>query len=214
MWNPWNWVKAGWDFSFGNVKALYQWVLTTVAQVYDYVNGWIQWLESAINSVYQYAANLAVSVEQWAATVYGNVTGWVQNLIAQLEAWTVGLWNQVWQYAKEALDFAHWVYSYLYNLVSGWIQDVYQWVLREIWDPLYNWINGIYKSLTSTINSILMYIEHPELLANLIGGYLIGAWVSLAKRFAVPLARWWMRTMMSLAGEFIDIIESIISNVL
>lgn len=214
MWNPWNWVKDGWDFAFGGIKQLYQWILTTIAQVYDYVNGWIQWLENRINDLVTWTANLAFSIEQWAQSWYNYIIGWARSIFAQITSWVIGLWNQLWSYVVEAWNFAHWVYSYLYNLVSGWINQVYQWVLRNIWDPLYNWVTGIYKSLTRWINYILQYIEHPELLANLIGGYLIKVWLQLAKRFAVPLARWWMRTMMSLAGEFYDIIESILSAIL
>lgn len=214
MWNPWNWVKAGWDFSFGSIKQLYQWVLTTVGQIYDYVNGWIQWLEDAVNKAFAYAYNLAVSVEQWGASMFNNIVGWVDKIGADIKRWVSGLWDQLWQYVKEAWDFAHWSFNYLYNLVSGWINDVYKWVLRNIWDPLYNYITGVYKTLTKAINDVMQYIQHPELLANLLGAYLIRSAMSLAKRFAVPLAKWWMRTMMSLAGDFMDIIESIISQVL
>lgn len=214
MWNPWNWVKAGWDFSFGSIKQLYQWVLNTIGSIYDYVNGWIQWLENAISNAVSYAYHLAVSIENWAQSVFNNVIGWAQRTFADFSRWVSGLWNQLYQLIKEGWDFAHWVYNYLYNLVSGWINDVYKWVVRNVWDPLYNWVTGIYKNLTQWINYILQFIEHPELLATLIGTYLLKVWLTLAKRFAVPLARWWMRTMMSLAGEFIDIIESIISQVL
>lgn len=214
MWNPWNWVKAGWDFSFGGIKQLYQWVLNTIGQVYDYINGWVQWLQDAINQVYQWAINLATSIEQWAQSWYNYIIGWTQRLFAQITGWVIGLWNQLWQWVQAAWDFAHWVYSYLSNLVAGWIRDLYAWVLRNIWDPLYSWVTGIYKWATQWINYLLQYIEHPELLAALIGGYLIKFWLDLARRFAVPLARWWMRTMMSLAGEFYDLIESVISAIL
>lgn len=214
MWNPWNWVKAGWDFSFGSIKQLYQWILGIIGQVYDYVNGWVQWLENAVNEAFAYAYNLSVAIERWGNSMFNNIVGWVNSIGASIMRWASGLINQVWQYVQEAWDFAHWVYSYLYNLVSGWISDVYRWVIQNIWNPLNNLISGIYRDLTKWINYILQYIEHPELLASLIGTYLLKEWLNLAKRFAVPLARWWMRTMMSLAGEFIDIIETIISQVL
>lgn len=214
MWNPWNWVKAGWDFSFGSIKQLYQWILGIIGQVYDYINGWVQWLETAINQAFAYAYNLAVSIEQWGNSMFNNIVGWVNSIGANIMRWASGLINQVVQLAREAWDFGHWVYSYLYNLVSGWINDVYRWVLQNIWQPLYNLATGIYRDLTAWVNYILQFIQHPELLANLIGTYLLKEWLSLVKRFAVPLARWWMRTMMSLAGEFYDIIETIISQVL
>lgn len=214
MWNPWNWVKAGWDFSFGSIKQLYQWVLGIIGQIYDYVNGWIQWLQNKIDNLASWALNMAVSIEQWAQGVFNSIIGYAKYLIAQVTAWTLNLWNQLYSYIKQAWDFAHWVYSYLSNLVWGWIQDIYQWVVHNIWDPLYNYITGIYKTLTKYINYLLQYIEHPELLANLIGGYLLKVWLSLAKRFAVPLAKWWMRMMMHLVGDFVDIIESILSGIL
>jgi len=161
-----------------------------------------------------YAYNLATAIEKWANSVFNNIIGWAQRTFADMTRWVSKLWDQLWQYVKEALDFAHWVYTYLQNLFTGWIHDLYKWVLNNVWDPLYNWVTGIYKSLTQWINYILQFIEHPELLAQLIGAYLLKTWLALARRFAVPLARWWMRTMMSLAGEFADLIEAIISQVL
>lgn len=214
MWNPWNWVKAGWDFSFGGIKQLYQWVLTTIGQIYDYINGWVQWLQDAITNAIRYAANLGYAIEQWAQSWYTYIIGLAKSLIAQVMTWTLNLWNQLWSYIKEAWDFAHWVYSYVTGLIYSLINSVYEWVVRNIWDPIWNYITGMYKSLTQWINYLLKYIEHPELLAALLGTYLLKTWLSLAKRFAVPLARWWMRTMMSLVGEFYDIIETILANIL
>lgn len=214
MWNPWNWVKSLWNTSFTGVKQLFQWVINEFGLLYDYVNALILWVETAINAAMTYALNLATSIERWVNSIWNNLVGWVKQLGADIVRWTSGLINQLWSYVQEALNFAHWVYSYLTGLIARAINDMYQWVLRNIWDPLYNWVTGIYKYLTQYINYILQFIEHPELLAQLIGTYLLKTWLSLAKRFAVPLARWWMRTMMSLTGEFFDIIESIISQVL
>lgn len=214
MWNPWNWVKGGWDFAFSGIKQLYQWVLTTIAQVYDYVNGLVQWLEDQINQAFQYALNLAISIEKWGQSWYDWIISWARSTFDQITRWVTGLWNQLWGYIQDAWNFAHWVYSYLYNLVSGWINDVYKWVERNIWDPLYNWVTGIYKELSSYISYLLQFIQHPELLANLIAGYLIKFWLALVRKYAVTLARWWMRVMMSLVGEFTDILESILSAIL
>lgn len=214
MWNPWNWVKGGWDFAFGSVKQLYQWVLTMVAQLYDYVNSWVQWLQDAINNAVNYAANLAFGMEQWAQSWFTYIVAWTTQTFAQMTAWVLGLVNNLWAWVQAAWEFAHWVYSYLYGLMQAWISQFVQWVLRNIWDPLYKMITGSFDYLMQWINFLLQYITHPELLADLIGAYLLKTWLVLAKRYAAPLIQWWMRNMMSLAGEFMDIIESVLSSIL
>lgn len=214
MWNPWNWVHSLWDTAFSGLKQLFQWVINEFGLLYDYVNGWITWLENAVAGAISYAYHLALSIEQWAMSIFNNVVGWATHIFQDITKWVSGLWDQLYQLIVQGWNFAHWVYNYLYNLVTGWINDVYKWVIRNIWDPLYNWATGLFKYLTQYINYLLQFIQHPELLAELIGGYLLKTWLSLARRFAVPLARWWMRTMMSMVGEFFDIIETIISQVL
>lgn len=214
MWNPWNWIKAGWNFSFNAINQLYQWVLQQFGYVIDYVNGWITWLQNQINNAIQWASNLGLAIEKWAQSWFTWFIQWSEQAFNNIMSWASRLIQQAWSFIQETWDFAHWVYTYLQNLFAGWINDVYKWVQREIWDPLYNWVTGIYKQLTGWINYLLQYIQHPELLASLIGSYLIKAMFPIAKRLAVPFARWLMKTMMSMVGEFYDVIETVISHVL
>lgn len=214
MWNPWNWVKGLWNASFSTIKQLFQWVINEFGLLYDYVNALILWIETAVTAAMTYAANLATSIEHWVDSIWNNLVAWIKQISADIIAWTARQINSLWADIRAAWDFAHWVYSYITGLIDRVIADVYRWVIQNVWNPLYNWVTGIYRNLLQYINYILQFIEHPELLAQLIGAYLLKTWLTLAKRFAVPLARWWMRTMMSLVGEFFDIIETIISQVL
>lgn len=94
------------------------------------------------------------------------------------------------------------------------IDGVKQWVEETVAGPLWNALNAFITRVTGELWTLFQYILHPELLVKLIAGYLFSAWLALLKAFAVPIARYIMRTMFALKGELVGILLDAIAAIL
>lgn len=214
MWNPWNWVKGAWNWSFGSIKDLYQWILNQIAAVYDYINSYVTWLEDSISGVVTWMKGLAWGIEQWAMSWFTWTLDWARRTFDGITSWVTGLWDWLWQWIQYLDSFATWVYNYLRNLVWGWITDVYQWVVHNIWDPIWNYVNGTIKWVTVWINYLYQFIQHPEILGELIVRALFKLWYYYARILAAPFARWLVSGFRLAQAELFDLIEIVLSNIL
>lgn len=214
MWNPWNWVKGAWNAGFNSLKDLYQWVLNQIGIVYDYVNGLVNSVWDAIGGALTTAYNLANAIEQWSQSWFTWIIDFTRNEISRITSWVGGLWDSLWQWVKYLWNYAQYLASYLPNLVWGWVQDVYRWVIGNIWDPLWNRITGLITWVTAQLNYILMYLQHPELFGELIIRAFARLWLTYTRRFALPVMRWLIRTLTTFRGEVFDLIETVISSLI
>lgn len=94
------------------------------------------------------------------------------------------------------------------------IDGLKDWVETAVAGPIWNALNAFISRVTGELWTLFQYILHPELLVKLIGGYLFSAWLALLRAFAVPIARYIMRTMFALKGELIGILLDAIAAIL
>lgn len=94
------------------------------------------------------------------------------------------------------------------------IFGVKDWVEASVAGPLWAALNAFIRWATGEIRTLLQYILHPELLVKLIAGYLWQAWVHLLHIFAVPIARYIIRTMFALKDEFVGIIIDVLAEII
>jgi hypothetical protein len=208
------WLNSILGWASSGLDDLWKKVISVFQVIYSYVDGWINQLIKDINSVYQWTWSLIQSVERLAQSIYTIVVNWVINNLVSLEAWVGRLWNSLYSYAQGIAAWTSGWISRIYSDVTGWISGLENWVLRDIWDPLYNFISGALRWIAREGAWVFYLLTHPDQLALLLGRYILGAWMNLGRRYAGPMGRWMIHTLMSLSGDLAGILEDFIAGIL
>lgn len=213
MW-PWDWISSAGNAISGLTQKAVDWVNSLIASVMSWVTDAINKIWHSISSVWDDITSVWNRLVGYINNLTDMAWRWVSNTARQIYDWALRLINDLWGYVKWLYNWAANELDHLYHLIWGWVQDVYNWVRREIWDPLYRLYNDVKNWFIQMFNRVWQYIEHPELLVKLIGGFLIRVWVDWVKQFGPMIVRWLIGNMRGLAGEVFDLLEHIISAVL
>lgn len=201
------WASSGLDDLWRKVVSVFQ-------VIYSYVDGWIVQIVKDINSVYQWVWGLIQAVEKFAQSIYTVVVSWAVVQFNKIMAWVGNLWNQLYGYAQGIVTWAARLINNVIGYFTGWITSLENWVLRDIWDPLWNFISGAIRWIQTEGAWVFYLLTHPDQLALILGRYILAAWMNLGRRYAGPLGRWMIHTMLSMSGEVAGILEDFIAGIL
>lgn len=213
MW-PWDWLSAAGNALSGLTQKAVDWVNSLIASV-------MSWVTDAINAIWKSIQGVWDDVTHVWNTLVGvinrivvDVWNGIYNLSTSIGRWVLGLVNDLWKYANWLFSWTLQQLDLLTKLAWEWVSDVYTWVRNEIWDPLVRLYNDVKAWAVQMFNQVWQYIEHPELLVNLIGAFLLKVWLEYAAKYGVMLARWLVKNMMGAAGEVFDLLETVISSII
>lgn len=208
------WLKGivGWVFS--GVDDLWNKIVSVLQVMQSYVDGWIVQIIKDINSVYQWAWNLIQSVERFANTVYTVITTWATIQFNRIMAWVGGLWNQLYGYAQGILVWASKYIAQIYADISSWLSRLENWIIQDIWTPLYNLISGALRWIETSGAWVLYLLTHPDQLALILGRYILASWLNLGKKYSGILGRWLVHSMLNLSSDIAGVLEDIIAGIL
>lgn len=213
MW-PWDWVLAAGSGISGLTQKAVNWVSSLIASVMSWVNSAIASIWGAIYSAWHDIRTVWNSFLAWVGSVAIMVAGAIDRFSHLVSNWILGLVGAIWAYIKSlyswALNQINTIWHYIYQLTS----DLYGWVIREVYNPLVQLYNGIRNWVSQMFNDVWQYIQNPELLVNLLGGFIVRNTLKYAKQFAVPITRWLIRNMKGLAGEVFDLLEQVLTSIL
>lgn len=213
MW-PWDWISAAGSGLSGLTQKAVNWVNSLIASVMSWVNDAVNAIWRGITAVWHGITGVWSSTISFVVSTADAIYRWFDHLIHTISDWVLSLVNQLWQFIQGVYTWALNQINALWKYVFQFSRDIYSWVLRNIWDPLYHDYQDAVNWATQQFNQVWQYIEHPEMLASLIGRYLLASGIQLAERFAVPVTRWIVRSMRSMAGEVFDLLESVISSII
>lgn len=211
---PWDWL-----FDENNpvnkvTRAVYDFVYRIVSYVVDWFSIGIYAIWTVLYTIGAQVASIFVRFAELVANIAVTIATTVAHVVAEITKWVGGLIANVWGYVT---GFFAWITArvvWLEAKIAQVFQDIIKWVydnfIRPIWDKITDTISWV----TGWINRIWMYIEHPELLVELIGGVLMRLWTQYVLRFGSAFARWLVRSMMGMAGEIFDLLERILDSVL
>lgn len=196
----------------GAINDVKNWIIRIIQAVYSFIASEFDALSRELVNVWDKLYAFIASVEQFAVSVYDTVSNAI-----------VKVYHDILQWASDAINFVYTYVKDLYQLVVGWIDeirsalvklwdDIVGWVIKEIWDPLYNFVSGAIHWIEHEGSYIWNLITHPELLAKLLGHYLWVSWLGLIRYYGKPIGRWLMHGMFSLSGELADLLETFITS--
>lgn len=177
------WAEGEWNQLWSEVTQLYQYVA--------------QQAEIDLN----YALALFQSIQTWTSNLVTGIYQWVLTQISSLDNWFTGLINQALSYI-----------SYLENWAETQFSNLISWINTEIVQPIWSAIDGAINWIGTYGAFVVNLLTHPDLLASLLGKYILASWKDLGAQFAKPFFSWFYRNAISLAPDFASLFEDIISS--
>jgi hypothetical protein len=203
-----------WNEFTGEISKVYHWVLNIIASVYSYVDRLWHILSTDLIHFGEQLRQYADETGKWITQTVSWLLGLIENGLRDVERWALGLLNDLRNYAESVY---HWALNEL-NYIRGWVQtlwdQLYRWVLTNVFDPLDNFIKGIYAWALRYISYMYDLLTHPEKLAALLGKYILDYWLFFARKFAIPVVRWWLHNLKALVPDFVQIMEDILHGIL
>lgn len=213
MW-PWDWIAAAGSGISGLTQKAVDWVNSLIASVMSWVTDAVNAIWRGINNVWHYTSVVWDAAVRFVNETASTIWQWIIHYSTWLGHWILGMVNDLWGYAVSVYKWALNQFDQVWNYIYGAVRDIYAWVNREVYQPLYRLYNGVVSWVSQLFNQVWQYIQHPELLVSLIGGYLVRTGWKYVRQFGAPVTRWIVRNMMGMAGEVFDVIEGIISSIL
>lgn len=209
-----NWLSNAWQWVTGIPNSVSQWVTGLLATLYTYVANWINAVYVALLEWANALNGFINEVLNWAESSVGALWKWVGDQVTYLINWAYGLYLNAVTYIEQVLGWAESEVGKLYAWIAGLIDGVYQWIIDNIWNPLFGEILGILRWIATVGAYMYNLLTNPELLLEFLGHYLLLSWMVLVQKFAVPFFKWLMHVMLSMAEPIGTILEDIISAIL
>lgn len=201
-------------------------ILNAITSIWNYLKSIpkafasvITWAENGFDNLVRDVEDLYIDIVTYAQQdinyaygLYKILVSYIQGEFSDLYNWALNNYLDVLHYAEDVYTYAINSFINLEKWASNEIGDVISWVERDVIDPFLDAIDGLLNWIDTYGAFMLNLLTHPELLAELIAKYLLGAWLSLGRQFAVPFFKWFYHSAMSYAPDFADILEEIISS--
>jgi phage-related protein len=205
-------VKQIWHELVSDITSVYHWALAAVAAVYSFVDRTAAALWIASTQLFHSMEYLYRSAWHYITVVYTALKTVVDVVIRNLQ-------NYVETGLKDVLGFATSVYhtlvtwvEYLEKLVTSAISDISHWVITEIYDPLVRTINTAIQWILHEGTYAYHLLTNPELLVDILGGWLWGAWSNVLINHSAAIMKWLLHSMRGMIGEVLDVLEKFISD--
>lgn len=208
------WLRSLWNWTIGGIDDLWNKFVSIIQAVYSYVDAWINQLVNDFSFLWNTFTGWINTLERWVGEIETFILNYAYTLYNDVTSWVGRIWNDLWNYIDNGLK---WLSSWVDNVVgyfTSWIDRLTNWVISNIWNPLYNAISGALRWIGHEGAWVFYIITHPDQLALLLARYLLGAWVSLGRRYAGAFARWVIHGMIAAAGDVAGILEDFIAGIL
>lgn len=178
----------------------------------DKVVGWINTIVTDIDDAYNYAYTLAEQDINYAVALFNSIVAWTATEYNNLLTWAAKEVDSIWVWIVEFYAAYGQDIEDIYSYIDGSINALLDYIWNNYIAPFLEELAFVYEWIVTNGAWVLNLLLHPELLAQLIAEYLLGAWIALGQRFALPFFRWFYASAISLIPDFTDVFEEIISS--
>lgn len=209
-----NWILGLFNSIRGDLNNVIKWILGLISAVYSFIDQLFNSLERELVSVWNELYGFFLSAWRFIVQIYDILSSAIVKVWNDIVHWVVGLWNDLTKFVSYVWSqLVHWV-DYILSWVTRLWNDLMTWVIKNIWDPLYNNLLQAWKWILERGELVYYYITHPDRLVALLGHWLWISWVDLLKRYGKTIGRWLAHVMMSMVSDFVTILEDFISGIL
>jgi len=178
------------------------------------VDNWITQIIRGIQDVANYVTAVYKILVKFGQSIYNILIGYINRIYNDIQRWVSQLWNQLWKYIQDVYQWAARLIDYLKKLIEtsikAWSIGLSGTSGRHC--TILRW--GAWNWITTYGYQAYYLVTHPDALATLLGRYLLSSWLSLMKRYARPIGKWLLHSMISSASGVGSVIEDIITAIL
>lgn len=207
-----NWLKGLYNGAGGVLSSVEKWIVGALNTVYSYFDNLISQLWTGLQRLANALNNYVYKLEQSLYSLYTLAQWIITKGIPQLANWALNELGRLRDYARSIYDWAVKQLAYLEAWAQGELNRLLQWVLRNVWDPLWSAITNVIKWIEHEGAFVYYLLTHPDKLAAVLAQYVLSQVMNLGRRFARPFIKWLMHNMVNEIPSVSSIIEDIIAS--
>ena len=207
-----NWLASVVNLITGAIDDIKKWIVRIIQTIYSYFNGLIDALGRELVNVWNELYAFITQVEHWAIVTFSTLSNAITTGFHDIISWASAAITDVKNWALDAYHYILNLIDDIYHRLLALWDAIVKWVMQNIWNPLYNLVSGAIHWIENEGAYIWNLITHPDLIVKLLGHYLWISWLDLIKFYGKPIGRWLMHSMLGLAGELADVVETFIAS--
>ncbi|SRR6266566_104125 len=208
------WLNGFLSWSFSGIDDVRNWVVNLFKTAFSYIDSGLKSAWNGILQAWNEAVNLYNQAIKYIVQLYNLIRYTLDIEIKAVETWVSSLYNYLRQQISGTIAWINGLISKIENWITSEINTLYQWVLRNIWNPLYNTIAGAINWISKYGYWVYYVITHPDVLASMIGTYVLREFFSLGHKYSRVIGRWLVHSMLSASHEVSNLIEDFISSII
>lgn len=145
------WLTDIWNAGADILGAIKAFIFSLIDSITSWIGDIINWAESQFVAAFSYIQEIG----DWAGRLINDSVVWLQHLMTQ---WI----NDVYKWASQAFNDARDFISYTVNGIVNWVKGIYDdlrmslkliydWILTNVWNPLYSMVQDAWHFATVTI---------------------------------------------------------------
>lgn len=209
-----NWLRSLYGDAISGIDYLKRWVLDIFQTIYSYLDNLVNAIWQDITYVYQYLQSLYNYVINTLDNFYNTFLNLVYQSIRDLQAWVTRLMNDIYLFADQIINWTQSLINSIYSWVGQQLANLANWAIANIWDPLYNAINGALNWIYKYGYYMFWLLTHPDQLALLLAKYILAAWYQLGRQYAGAIGRFLLYSMVRAGSEVGGILSDILASII
>lgn len=207
-----NWLKGIYNGTVGALSTIEKWIVGALNAVYSYLGNLISQLWTSVQQILGSVGQYIDKLEKSLYSLYSLVQWVITKGIPDLANWAASELAKLADYAKGVYNWALSELGRIESWALGELDKLAQWVLRNVWDPLWNAIASAVKWIENEGAYVYYLVTHPDKLAQLLAEYALSQWLNLGRRFAKPFIKWLVHNIIAEVPTVSSIIEDIIAS--
>lgn len=207
-----NWLKSILSIAIGGLDDLWRKVLSVITTIYNTVWGYIQDLYRSVVQISDDIGRLSDSFSSWIAHTYHTFTTWVSQQFSAVLKWADNAIKSVEHDLSTVVSWASNQLATLGHYIDSLVDDAKNWVLNDVWKPLYNDVTGTINWIEKEGAYVYNLITHPDLFIALFMSYIWSAWLSLFKTYTKPIVSFILANLKNAVPDVVSVMEDILSS--
>lgn len=207
-------LKQAWNYFTSGLASVYHWVLNAIAVVYSYVNKLFDSLSRYAIGVYRELETFAHNVDVWVTRTVSWIIAFIKSEANAIVHWTVKIFDDLRSYAEAVYAWAVKYFDYVINWVTANLAKFIKWIVQDVWTPLYNYFRSLFQWIDQYGNWLWDIVSHPEKLVAWLMRYLLSAWLTILRTWAVPIVAFLIQQAYKFIPDIVSLLEDVFDKVL
>lgn len=209
-----HWLSDIGHFITGSISVVKDWLIRIIQSVYSFLDATLRHLESELVTSWNELNGFIGAVERFARSAYDALTIYVRVMWKETLSWVTSALDDIRTYLDRTVSWITHEITRLSAETLALIDDLKTWIVKNIIDPLISDVSAILNWLETYGSLVTTFLTHPDILAAWLARYLWRSYFELIRKYSVPIGRWIIHSMIGVAGDVADVLETIMTSLL